>query len=158
MAKSLNRAEIIGYLGHGPELRYTASSMPVSNFTVATNDYQGRDNPDVTTWHRVVVWDKVAEACAQYLHGGSQVYVSGRMQLKEWEDRNGNKRETLEIVADQVIFLGDSKRTQERRDGGEFEGRDDPPARESTREGAPPGGGGGSYKHQYPDDDSDIPF
>ena len=106
---SVNKVILIGNLGRDPELRYTQSGSAVTNFTLATNekwkDKEG-NNQERTEWHRVVVWGKSAENCAQYLQKGRSVYVEGKLQTREWEGKDGNKRYTTEIVAQAVQFLG----------------------------------------------------
>ena len=106
---SVNRVTLIGNLGRDPELRYTKDGQGVANFTVATNerwrDKQG-STQERTEWHRIVVWGKQGENCAQYLQKGRSVYVEGRLQTRDWEDKDGNKRQTTEIVAQSVQFLG----------------------------------------------------
>jgi len=106
---SVNRVTLIGNLGRDPELRYTKDGQGVANFTLATNekwrDKQG-NTQEQTEWHRIVVWGKQGETCAQYLQKGRSVYVEGRLQTRDWEDKDGNKRQTTEIVAQRVQFLG----------------------------------------------------
>jgi single-strand DNA-binding protein len=120
---SLNKVFLIGNLGGDPEVRYTPSGQAVANFNVATtegwNDKNG-ERQEKTEWHRIVVWGKQAEHCAEYLRKGRSVHVEGRLQTRSWEDKNGGgKKYTTEVVADRVTFLGS-------RDGGS-------------------GGGGGGY-------------
>jgi single-strand DNA-binding protein len=106
---SVNKVILIGNLGRDPELRYTQGGQAVANFSVATTEkYSSRDGTpqERTEWHRIVVWGKQAENCAQYLSKGRTVYVEGRLQTREWEDREGNKRNTTEINAQRVQFLG----------------------------------------------------
>jgi len=106
---SVNRVILVGNLGRDPELRYIPSGQAVANFTLATND-RWRDkegnNQERTEWHRIVVWGKSAENCAQYLQKGRSVYIEGRLQTREWEDKDGNKRQTTETIAQTVQFLG----------------------------------------------------
>ncbi len=106
---SVNKVILVGNLGRDPELRYTQSGQAVANFTLATNekwkDKEG-NSQERTEWHRIIVWGKSAENCAQYLQKGRSVYVEGRLQTRDWEDREGNKRTTTEIVAQTVQFLG----------------------------------------------------
>jgi single-strand DNA-binding protein len=122
----LNRAELIGNLGADPEVRYTPAGQPVANFRVATNrfwtDKKG-EKQQSTEWHRIVVWGKLAELCGQYLTKGRQVYLSGRLQTRQWDGRDGEKKYTTEIVADQVTFLGGARKDGE-SGGGESEGGD----------------------------------
>ena len=105
---SLNRATIIGNLGSDPEVRSTQAGKAVGNFTVATTEVwgTGEDRKEQTEWHRVVVWGKLALTCGQYLKKGRQVYVDGRLQTRSYEDDQGVKRYTTEIVAREVKFLG----------------------------------------------------
>jgi single-strand DNA-binding protein len=106
---SINKAILIGNLGRDPELRYTQGGQAVANFTLATNekwnDKEG-NSQERTEWHRIVVWGKQAENCAQFLSKGRNVYIEGRIQSRDWEDKEGNKRQTTEVVAQTVQFLG----------------------------------------------------
>jgi single-strand DNA-binding protein len=105
----VNKAILVGNLGGDPETRYTQNGTSVVNFSMATNEaWTGKDGQkqERTEWHKIVVWDKQADACAKYLSKGSQVYVEGRIQTRQWEDKDGQKRFTTEIVAQHVTFLG----------------------------------------------------
>lgn len=105
---SVNKAIIIGNLGADPEIRYTQSGAPVGNLRIATNERwtdKNGQSQERTEWHRVVVFGKTAENCQKYLSKGRQVYVEGRLQTNEWQDKDGNKRYTTEIVASNVTFL-----------------------------------------------------
>ena len=106
---SVNKVILVGRLGQNPEVRYTPSGAAVANFSVATNenwtDKQGQKQ-ERTEWHRVVVWGKLAELCNQYLAKGRQVYLEGRLQTREWEDKAGVKKHTTEVHAQTVQFLG----------------------------------------------------
>lgn len=105
---SLNKAMIIGNLGRDPEMRYTPSGQAVTQFTVAVNrNYKGQNGEwqEETEWFRVVVWGQQAERAAEYLRKGNKVYVEGRLQTRQWEDREGQKRYTTELVADRVANL-----------------------------------------------------
>ena len=105
----VNKAILIGNLGRDPELRYTQSGQAVVNFSIATsenwNDKNG-ERQERTEWHRIVAWGKTGELCAQYLKKGRTVYIEGRLQTREWEDREGQKRTTTEINAQTVTFIG----------------------------------------------------
>lgn len=105
---SLNRAQIIGNLTRDPELRTTTSGQTVANFGVATSsvwtDAAGQ-RQEKTEFHNIVVWGKLAEICGQYLAKGRKVFVEGRLQTREWEGQDGQKRRTTEIVADTMIML-----------------------------------------------------
>lgn len=105
----VNKVILIGNLGRDPEIRYTPTGQAVTNFTLATSEsFTTREGKreDRTEWHRIVVWGKTAENCAQYLSKGRSVYVEGRLQTREWEDKEGQKRRTTEVVAQTVQFLG----------------------------------------------------
>ncbi|MBI9077359.1 MAG: single-stranded DNA-binding protein [Desulfatibacillum sp.] len=100
----LNKVMLIGNLGRDPEIRYTASGLAIATINLATTErFKGEDR---TEWHRVVVFDKLAEICGQYLTKGKQVYFEGRLQTKEWTDKEGNKRWTTEIIANNMVMLG----------------------------------------------------
>ncbi len=109
MARGVNKVILIGHLGADPEMKYTPNGTPVCTFRVATNEAY-RDSSgqwqERTEWHRVVAWAKLAERCGQYLSKGRQVYVEGTLRTRSWEDREGNRRYTTEIVARDVQFLG----------------------------------------------------
>ena len=109
MGASVNKVILIGNLGSDPEVRYTPSGSAVANFSIATNeswkDKNGQDQ-DRTEWHKIVVWGKQAENCGEYLSKGRTVYIEGRLQTRSWDDKEGNKRYTTEIVATTVQFLG----------------------------------------------------
>lgn len=105
----MNRALIIGRLGRDPEVRYTEGGKAVGNFTVATNESwtdKGGQKQEKVEWHRIVVWDKQAELCGEYLSKGRQVALEGRIQTREWTNKEGVKQYTTEIVASHVEFLG----------------------------------------------------
>jgi single-strand DNA-binding protein len=109
MAAGVNKVILIGNLGRDPELRYTQSGQAVANFTLATTETWNKregGREERTEWHRIVAWGRTAELCAQYLSKGRTVYVEGRLQTREWENREGQKQKTTEIVALSVQFLG----------------------------------------------------
>lgn len=106
---SLNKVMILGRLGQEPELKYTPAGAPVCNFSVATSENWTDKNgqkQERTEWHRIVVWNKLAELCNQYLSKGRQVFIEGRLQTRSWDDKDGNKRYTTEINASTVQFIG----------------------------------------------------
>lgn len=108
MARTLNKVILIGRLGADPDVRYTQSGLPVVRFNLATNERvpAGEGNwEDRTEWHRIVVFGKIAENCANYLSKGRLVYVEGRLRTNQWEDAQGVRRSTTEIVASDVGFL-----------------------------------------------------
>jgi single-strand DNA-binding protein len=105
---SLNKAMIIGNLGRDPELRYTPSGQPVTQFTVAVNrNYKDAvgEWKEETEWFRVVAWGPLAERTAEYLRKGRKVYVEGRLQTRQWEGQDGAKRYTTELIAQTVTPL-----------------------------------------------------
>ena len=109
MAEGLNRVYLIGNLGQNPELRFTQSNQPVLSLRLATNErFKNRDGEwqDRTEWHTIVVWGRRAEGLSKILSKGSQLCVEGRLQTRNWEDRQGQKRYTTEIVAREIILLG----------------------------------------------------
>jgi single-strand DNA-binding protein len=114
MTRGLNKVMIIGHLGRDPEMRYTPSGRPVTTFSVATNrSWQSADGErhEETEWFNVVAWGSLAEICKQHLHRGQQVYVEGRLQTRRWEDSESKTQYATELVAREVIMLG------ERREG-----------------------------------------
>ena len=154
MARGINKVILVGNLGQDPETRYMPSGGAVTNFTLATNeswkDKQSGEQKERTEWHRVVMFNRLAEIAAEYLRKGSQVYVEGRLQTRKWQDRDGNDRYTTEIVGNEMQMLG---------------GRG--PAHEGGGGGGGGGSGGGSARGGDPgpqspppidDFDDDIPF
>jgi len=114
MSRGLNKLMIIGHLGRDPEMRYTPSGKPVTTFSVATSrTWHSADGErhEETEWFNVVAWGGLAEICNQHLHKGMQVYVEGRLQTRRWEDAEGNKHFTTELVAKEMIMLGEKKDT-----------------------------------------------
>jgi single-strand DNA-binding protein len=108
MARGLNKVMLIGHLGGDPELKYTPGGQAVANFSVATNEvYKDKEGnqQERTDWHRIVVWSKLAEIAAEYLKKGRLVYLEGRLQTRSWNDKDGIKRYTTEIVAQNFQML-----------------------------------------------------
>jgi single-strand DNA-binding protein len=106
---SVNKAILVGRLGKDPETRYTSGGQAVCNFSLATDEsFKDRsgERQKRTEWHRIVVWAKQAEIAQQYLRKGSLVYVEGRIQTRQWDDKEGQKRTTTEIVATNFRMLG----------------------------------------------------
>lgn len=139
---SFNKIILVGNLGRDPELRYTPQGTPVCNFSVATNEKRkdrAGEMQDLTTWFRVTLWGRQAETASQYLTKGRSVYIEGRLRLDEYTDKDGNKRQTLEVNATDLQFIGSSR-------------GDDAPenAKSATAGGQPP-------SEREPSDD-DIPF
>jgi len=111
----LNMAQIIGHLGHDPEVRYTLEGTAVVNLAVATNEtWKDKDGEkqERTEWHRVVLFGKVAEIAAEYLKKGSLVYLQGRLQTRKWQGEDGQDRYATEVVAERMRMLGGKGETQ----------------------------------------------
>ena len=105
---SMNKIMLIGNVGVDPEMRFTPNGIPVTSFSVATNRFYTSpegDRREETTWFRVVTFRKQAESCSQFLTKGQRVYVEGRLRTREWEGQDGQKRTTIEVIADRVLFL-----------------------------------------------------
>lgn len=150
---SVNKVILVGNLGRDAELRYTPGGAAVATLNMATtevwNDKSGQKQ-EKTEWHRVVVWGKSAETLSEYLTKGKQIYVEGRLQTRQWDDKDGNKRYTTEIRGDRIVLLSG---------GGGGMG-----AARPQRAAAHAGGGGGA-EHMEPMGepiseltDDDIPF
>ena len=105
----VNKVILVGHLGRDPEVRYTKSGQAVASFSLATSekwtDKNTSEKHEKTEWHRIVAWGKLGEICGEYLVKGKQVYIEGRLQTREWEDNDGNKRHTTEIVASNMTML-----------------------------------------------------
>jgi len=151
---SVNKVILVGNLGRDAELRYTPGGAAVATLNMATtevwNDKAGQKQ-EKTEWHRVVLWGKTAESLAEYLTKGKQIYVEGRLQTRQWDDKDGNKRYTTEIRSDRVVLLSGG--------GGGGRGGGMPSRGGSMDEGM--GGGQPGGGHDTPDQpltDDDIPF
>jgi single-strand DNA-binding protein len=145
---SVNKVILVGNLGRDAELRYTPGGSAVATLNMATtevwNDKQGQKQ-EKTEWHRVILWGKQAESLQEYLTKGKQIYVEGRLQTRQWDDKDGNKRYTTEIKADRITLLGGGGG----RSGGGFAGA-------AERGGASTGGADEAPIEPITDDD--IPF
>lgn len=112
MSRGLNKVMIIGHLGKDPEMRYTPSGRPVTTFTMAVsrtwNSADGERHNE-TEWFNIVAWGNLAEICKQYLTKGQQVYIEGRLQTRRWEDKEGQKHTSVEVVANEMMMLGDRR-------------------------------------------------
>ncbi|MCX6054837.1 MAG: single-stranded DNA-binding protein [Chloroflexi bacterium] len=112
MGRDLNKVMIIGHLGRDPEMRYTPSGRPVTTFTVATNrswNTTDGERHNETEWFNIVVWGNLAEVCNKYISKGQQVYLEGRLQTRRWQDAEKNKRSSVEIIASEMMILGDRR-------------------------------------------------
>jgi single-strand DNA-binding protein len=144
---SVNKVILVGNLGRDAELRYTPGGSAVATLNLATtemwNDKQGQ-RQEKTEWHRVILWGKQAETLQEYLTKGKQIYVEGRLQTRQWDDKDGNKRYTTEIKADRITLLGGG--------GG--------PRAVNVERSAPPQAvaAGVDDSHMEPITDDDIPF
>ena len=163
MASGVNKVILIGNLGKDPEVRFTPGGQAVANFNIATNeswtDKQGQKQ-ERTEWHRIVVWGKQAELCGEYLAKGRQCYIEGRLQTREWTDKEGKKNYTTEVVAQHVQFLGgrgDSAGPRSRPQNGTQDYGPPPPGMEDGP-GAIPGGANGTASASAPPPEDDIPF
>lgn len=155
MAGGVNKVILIGNLGKDPEVRFTPSGQAVANFSIATTDSwtdkTTGQKQERTEWHRIVVWGKQGEHCGEYLKKGRQCYVEGRLQTREWTDKEGKKKYTTEVVANTVQFLGGGQRA----DGGAPRASGAP---EATGGGNDFGGGTPSDDMGGPPPADDIPF
>jgi single-strand DNA-binding protein len=115
MSRGLNKVMIIGRLGRDPEMRYTPSGKPVTTFSVAThrswNTSEGERRTD-TEWFNVVAWGSLAEICKEYLSKNRLVYIEGRLQTRHWDDAEGKKHTSVEIVANEMIMLDDRRENE----------------------------------------------
>lgn len=112
---SVNKVIILGYLGQDPELKYTPGGVPVCSFSIATSETwrdKTNEKQERTEWHKIIVWNKLAELCGQYLSKGRQVFLEGSLQTRAWEDKNGEKRFTTEVVAKTIQFIGANKNSE----------------------------------------------
>lgn len=131
MSRGLNKVMIIGHLGRDPEMRYTPSGKPVTTFSIATsrswNTSDGQRRSE-TEWFNVVAWGSLAEICNQFLYKGQQVYIEGRLQTRHWEDSEGLRHSATEIVANEMIMLGERRNeASEKSTGDQDEGEDEFP-------------------------------
>jgi single-strand DNA-binding protein len=166
MAGGINKVILIGNLGADPEVRFTPSGQAVANFRIATseswNDKTSGQKQERTEWHRIVVWGKLAELCGEYLKKGRQCYVEGRLQTREWTDKEGKKNWTTEVVANTVQFLGGGGggRPAGEGGGGGYGGGGGGGYGGGSRGPADQGGGGGAPPDDMggPPPSDDIPF
>jgi single-strand DNA-binding protein len=154
---SVNKAILVGRLGRDPETRFTGGGQAVANFSVATDhSYKDRngERQKKTEWHKIVAWGKLAEIVQKYLKKGSLIYIEGRIETREWQDKEGQKRYSTEIIANEMRMLGgrsDGSGAGAPRGGGDdMEGHHAPA--DDSYGGAAPSGGGPEIS------DEDIPF
>lgn len=144
--RGINKVILVGNLGRDPELRHTKNGTAVANLSIATSEtWSDKDDgtkQERTEWHRIVLWDKLAEIAEKYLSKGRQVYLEGRLQTRVWKDNNGDKRYTTEIRGDQLVMLG---------------GKDDAP-RPTQQASAPEGQAPSPSQEPFQANDDDVPF
>ena len=142
---SVNKVILVGNLGRDSELRYTPGGDEVATLNLATtevwNDKQGQKQ-EKTEWHRIVLWGKQAESLQEYLTKGKQIYVEGRLQTRQWDDKDGNKKYTTEVKADRITLLGGGGgggggRSMDRSGGQASSGGDEPPMEPITDDDIP---------------------
>ena len=157
---SVNKVILVGRLGRDPETRYTGGGQAVANFSVATDETYKDKNGERqkrTEWHKIVVWGKQAEIAQQYLKKGSLIFIEGRIQSREWQDKEGQKRTSFEIVASNFRMLGGRGDGAGAGGGGRSSG-DDVESHAAPSDDTY-GGGGGSHAPSGPEiSDEDIPF
>jgi|SRR5579862_1435390 len=148
---SVNKVILVGNLGRDAEMRFTSGGTPVATVSMATTekftDREGQKKED-TQWHRIVIWGKTAESLHEYLTKGKQIYVEGKLQTREWTDKEGKPAKTTEVRADRVVLLGGG--------GGDRSGPR-PASRDRYAGGGAPDDGGQDTHVDAPSDD-DIPF
>ena len=155
---SVNKAIILGNIGKDPEVRYTASGEAICNITVATSeswkDKATGEKKELTEWHRISFFGKLAEICGQYLKKGSQVYVEGSIRTRKWTDKEGVERYTTEIKGDEMKMLGAKPAGQGNQNSENYATGNDgyAPAPQRSAQGAPP------PKRNFDDLGDDIPF
>lgn len=166
MARSLNKAMLIGNVGQDPEIRTIPSGARVAQFSVATsrrwNDKSGQQQ-EKTEWHRIVVWEKLVEIIERYVKKGDRIYVEGEIEYRQYQDKDGVTKYMTEIRARDVVLLGG--RSDGGGGGGDWDRGGSRPAASGARSGSGGGGGGGKGGSDYDDfqappleDDDDLPF
>jgi single-strand DNA-binding protein len=136
---SLNKVMLIGHLGRNPELRYISQNeRAVANFTMATNERYYNPNTNEgeirAEWHRIVAWGKLAEFCEKFLTQGKQILVEGKLRTRSWQDRDGNKKYTTEVHAQNIVLLGRKDEGAEEKSYEEFTASPEFPAERTVSE------------------------
>jgi single-strand DNA-binding protein len=163
VARSLNKAMLIGNVGQDPEIRTIPNGARVAQFSVATsrrwNDRSGQQQ-EKTEWHRIVAWEKLVEIIERYVKKGDRIYVEGEIEYRQYQDKDGVTKYTTEIRAREVVLLGSKS---DGGGGGDWDRGGSRPAASGARTGG--GGGGGKGGSDYDDfqappleDDDDLPF
>lgn len=130
MSRGLNKVMIIGHLGRDPEMRYTPAGRPVTSMRIATSrSWKTADGErrTETEWFTIVAWGNLAEICNQYLKKGQQVYIEGRLHNRRWKDADGNKHHVTEIVASEMVMLGERRESDTPDESEAFEAEDEFP-------------------------------
>jgi len=146
---SVNKAILIGNVGKDPEVRYLEGGNAVARFSLATTEYyrnRNGENVSSTEWHNIVAWRQLAELAEKYIKKGRQLYVEGRITTRSWEDKEGNKRYTTEIVANSIQFLGKKPGEEEYQDSSASKPAEEPAAPEDKAD------------ENSPAEDDDLPF
>jgi len=156
MARGINKVILIGNLGADPETRAIPSGTTVANLRIATSeswrDKQSGEQQERTEWHRVALFGRLAEIAAEYLKKGSQVYIEGSLRTRKWQDKQGNDRDSTEIIGNELQMLGG-------RGGGGGAATGTAPAPSFAEESSGGGGGGGGSSASRSEEfDDDIPF
>lgn len=156
----VNKAILVGRVGRDPEMRYTGGGVAVANFSMATSETfknkQG-EKQERTEWHRIVVWNKLAEIVEKYAKKGTLIYIEGQIQTREWQDKEGAKRKSTEIVARTMRLLGSSgSRTEGRESPADSHYDDDPHGHEPQESASTSAQRMGSTGPEISDED--IPF
>ncbi len=155
MARGINKVILVGNLGQDPETRAMPSGSTVTNITLATNeswkDKQTGEQKERTEWHKIAMFNRLAEIAAEYLRKGSQVYIEGKLRTRKWQDRDGNDRYTTEVIADEMQMLGGRG-----GGGGNYGSGGGSNGGSSGGSNAP--SGGGQSAPPADDFDDDIPF
>jgi|tagenome__1003787_1003787.scaffolds.fasta_scaffold20871043_2 single-strand DNA-binding protein len=154
MARGLNKVLLIGNLGKDPEMKYTPQGTPITNFSMAVSrNWKMPDGEwkEETEWFRVIAWQKLAEQCNEYLRKGSKVYIEGRLQTREWQTPEGQTRQIVEVVANEMVIL-DSRQGGPGGSGGYSEDR------APSRAGAAAAPSSAGADDDFDSDVDDIPF
>ena len=164
MAWGMNKVLLIGNLGRDPEMKYTPQGTPITTFSVAVT--RRRKTPegewkDETEWFRIIAWQKLAEQCNEYLRKGSKVYIEGRLQTREWQGQDGQNRQIVEVVANDMVMLDSRQGGSGGPSGGGGYYGDERPS--SERQAPAPARGGpspepGGFEDDVDSDVDDIPF
>jgi single-strand DNA-binding protein len=163
-SEGLNKVMLIGNLGLDPELKYTQGGQAVLRLRLATTERfgnKGSERQERTEWHTVIVWGNRAEALHKILHKGRMIYVEGRLQTRQWEDKDGSKRSTTEVVANQILLLGGPRVEGGGVGEGGFGGGRSGGGRGGGGYNGGAGGGGEMPPDEFPPDDfggDDVPF